>query len=150
MDITEELILNSIDNALDEPFAGDIVAFKQAVESAQKILYLADNAGEIVFDRLLIEQLPTDRITAVVRGYPIINDVTMIDAENVGLCDVVKVIDNGADSPGTILSDCSEEFKLFYDEADLIYRKRPGKFRNAQRRGQEHYFRLQGQVSGHR
>jgi len=127
-DITELQIREAIDNTLKEPFEGDVQGFHKAVTKAQKILYLADNAGEIVFDRLLIERLPTERVTVVVRGYPVLSDVTMIDAENVGLCDITKVIDNGSDAPGTILTDCSEEFREYYDEADLIIAKGQGNF----------------------
>ncbi len=126
--LTEQQIRSAIDNTLNEPFHGDIQAFQRAVEDAQKILYLADNAGEIVFDRLLIEQMPTEKITVAVRGYPILNDVTMIDAENIGLCNLVKVIDNGSDAPGTILTDCSEEFRMFYEDADLVIAKGQGNF----------------------
>jgi len=59
--------------------------FRNAVNQAEKIFYLADNAGEIVFDRLLIEQLPLEKVTVVVKGEPVINDATMEDAEFVGL-----------------------------------------------------------------
>jgi len=62
------------------------------VESAEKILYLADNCGEIVFDRLLIEQLPAGRVTVAVRGGPVINDAVRRDAETAGLPGIVKVI----------------------------------------------------------
>ena len=59
-----------IAHALEMPFVGDVEQFAEAARSAQRILYLTDNAGEIVFDRLLIEQLPCERITVAVRGVP--------------------------------------------------------------------------------
>ena len=114
--------------ALGEPMAGDIETFRRAVSAARQILYLADNAGEIVFDRLLIEQLPTDRVTLVVRGAPTINDATREDAQTAGLLGLVEVIDNGSDAPGTILADCSEDFRRRFYAADLIIAKGQGNF----------------------
>jgi uncharacterized protein with ATP-grasp and redox domains len=115
-------------NALNEPFDGDVGAFRRAVEGAQSILYLADNAGEIVFDRLLIEQLPVSRVTLGVRGRPVLNDATMVDARAAGLCDMVEVIDNGSDAPGTLLGDCSEEFRRRFSKSDLVIAKGQGNF----------------------
>ena len=126
--ITEAEARRAVVGALDEPFHGDVDAFRRAVEDARSILYLADNAGEIVFDRLLVEQLPTGRVTVAVRGGPILNDATMVDAEAAGLCDLVEVIDNGSDAPGTILADCSREFRGRFAEADLIIAKGQGNF----------------------
>ena len=127
-EITEDEARRCIQDALDGPFGGDVDAFRQAVSMATNILYLADNAGEIVFDRLLIEQLPSVRLTLAVRGRPILNDATMADAWTAGLCDIVKVIDNGSDVPGTILGDCSEAFRQQFAEADLIIAKGQGNF----------------------
>jgi len=114
--------------ALDEPLAGDLEAFRRAVADARRILYLADNAGEIVFDRLLIEQLPPGRATLAVRGAPTINDATRDDAEAAGLPALVEVIDNGSDAPGTLLDDCSEVFLRHFRAADLIIAKGQGNF----------------------
>ena len=80
---------------LSEKFAnGHFDAFRKAVDEAEDILYLADNAGEIVFDRLLIEQMPIDKVTVAVKGAPVINDATMRDAVIAGLPQIVDVIDN--------------------------------------------------------
>jgi damage-control phosphatase, subfamily I len=102
--------------------------FKNAVIEAEKILYLADNAGEIVFDQLLIEQLPIEKITVVVRGSPVINDATIEDANVVGLDRIVEVIDNGSDGPGTILETCSQSFRDRFEDADLIIAKGQGNY----------------------
>ena len=126
--LTEDEARRALAGALDEPFHGDVEGFRQAAEAANDILYLADNAGEIVFDRLLIEQLRAERVTVVVRGGPILNDATMADAEAAGLCGLVETIDNGSDAPGTILSDCSEDFRRRFAEADLIIAKGQGNF----------------------
>jgi len=124
----EDEARQAIGVALDEPFHGDVEDFRQAVNEAQSILYLADNAGEIVFDRLLIKELSAGRVTVAVRGAPVLNDATMPDAEMAGLCDCVEVIDNGSDAPGTVLTDCSETFRRRFAEADLVIAKGQGNF----------------------
>jgi len=127
-EVTESDVRNSISQALAEPFAGEQNGFRQAVAEARSILYLADNAGEVAMDRLLIEQLSPARVTLVVRGAPVINDATMADARAVGLHEIVEIIDNGSDAPGTILEDCSEDFTRRFSEADLILAKGQGNF----------------------
>jgi len=102
--------------------------FKAEAATAKNILYIADNAGEIVFDRILIDQLGTERIIFVVKGRPVINDATMEDAEATGLADLVRVIDNGDDAPGTIHESCSEEFHRCFEEADMIIAKGQGNY----------------------
>jgi len=104
--------------------------FKDTVNAAEKILYLADNAGEIVFDRLLIEQLPIEKVTVAVKGFPVINDATMENATLAGLPKIVEVIDNGSDAPGTILESCSQQFRGCFDNADLIIAKGQGNYEN--------------------
>ena len=107
-------------------------AFKTALEQADNILYLGDNAGEIVFDRLLIEEMkrlyPDKRIIFAVKGGAIINDALMADAEECGITGITQVISNGADAPGTLLSLCSPEFLKAYNQAQLIISKGQGNF----------------------
>jgi uncharacterized protein with ATP-grasp and redox domains len=98
----------------------------EALSKAAKVLYLCDNAGEIFMDKLFIETLNHKNITAVVRGFPILNDVTITDAHQAGIHEVAKLIDNGSDAPSTILNDCSAEFIKAYKEADLIISKGQG------------------------
>jgi uncharacterized protein with ATP-grasp and redox domains len=107
---------------------GDFADFQRRVEDAREILYLADNAGEIAIDRLLIEQLAPERVTLAVRGKAVINDATIDDARGVGLHELVRVIDNGSDAPGTILDDCSGAFLERFKKADLIIAKGQGNF----------------------
>jgi uncharacterized protein with ATP-grasp and redox domains len=106
-----------------QPLRGDLEGLFREAERARTILYLADNAGEIVFDKLLIEQLPAEKITLFVRGSPVLNDATAADAEAAGLPELVPVLGNGSDAPGTILNDCSAEFRAWFDRADLIIAK---------------------------
>jgi len=127
--LTESDVEKTIEQSLLDHFDDNrIQGFKEAVTQAEKILYLADNAGEIVFDRLLIEQLPVKRVTVVVKGEPVINDATMEDAVTAGLDKIVEVIDNGSDAPGTILESCSQSFRDRFDKADLIIAKGQGNY----------------------
>ncbi len=127
-DLDDADIHAALEHAVAAPFEGDVLAFAHSVQRADRILYLADNAGEIVFDRLLLEQLPTARTTVVVRGKPVINDATIDDARMAGLPELVQVIGNGSDVPGTILPTCSREFRNRFDEADLIIAKGQGNY----------------------
>jgi uncharacterized protein with ATP-grasp and redox domains len=124
-------IEGTIRKALNNPLAvDDYCAFRNAISEADGILYLADNAGEIVFDRLLIETLiPIGKeIKAVVKGSPVINDSTMEDASESGLTGVCEVIDNGSDAVGTILAWTSSIFQETFDDAQLIISKGQGNF----------------------
>jgi len=126
--VTETQVRVSIDRALSERLVGDIAVLRHALENAAHILYLTDNAGEIVFDRLLVEEIGPQRVTVAVRGAPILNDATCADARAVGLVDMVTVIDNGSDAPGTLLEDCSPTFKKQFASSDLILAKGQGNF----------------------
>ncbi len=121
-------IENEIEECLRKDFAiFDFEEFSRAVKEAENILYILDNAGEIVFDRILVEELAKDVVCAV-RGKPIINDVTMDDAVQVGLDKVAKVVSSGSDIPGTLPDACDEGFRDLYRSADLIISKGQGNF----------------------
>jgi uncharacterized protein with ATP-grasp and redox domains len=84
--VKTSLAESDIEKTISDSLSGylnpeQIQGFKNTVMEAEKILYLADNAGEIVFDRLLIEQLPYEKVTVVVKGNPVINDATIEDAD---------------------------------------------------------------------
>jgi hypothetical protein len=132
----------TIELALSANLKGDIRLLERAARTASSILYLGDNCGEIVFDRLFIEQLKPDRVTYVVRAAPIINDVTMDDACSTGMADRTRVIDNGSDAPGTLLSECSQEFKTAFAKADLIIAKGQGNYETLHASGRPIFFML--------
>lgn len=141
--ISDEDIQKTIKGSLAAPLDQAMIEeFQSDIENAQDILYLADNAGEIVFDRLLIEQLSAKKITAVVKGSPVINDATMEDAISTGLTKIVPVIDNGSDGPGTILQTCSDEFLSRFEQADLIISKGQGNFETLSEIEKNIYFLL--------
>ena len=126
--LTEAGVQAALCGATDAPFKADGVAFSRAVADARAILYLADNAGEIAVDRLLIQALGPARVTLAVRGAPVLNDATLTDARQVGMPDLVQVIDNGSDAPGTDLPNCSAAFLRRFNEADLIIAKGQGNY----------------------
>jgi len=105
----------------------DYEKFKDKLKKTDKILYIADNSGEIVFDRILIENLGKEVIYAV-REKPIINDATIEDALFCGIDKVAKVISSGSDAPGTIISECSKNFLSYYEKAKLIISKGQGNY----------------------
>ncbi len=120
-----------IERSLSDSFALplDGPAFQElsrAVRSARRILYLCDNAGEVAFDRVLIDVLRQQggRVTAAVKGSAVINDATLEDADAVGLgASADEVIDNGSDGIGTLLEQCSPRFLEACRSADLIISK---------------------------
>jgi damage-control phosphatase, subfamily I len=126
--LDEGQVIKALQASFTTDVYGDMAEFQQQVEKANEILYLADNAGEIVIDRLLIEELGPERVTLAVRGRAVINDATIDDARAAGLHEMVRVIDNGSDAPGTILDDCSAEFVKRFHGADLIIAKGQGNF----------------------
>lgn len=127
--VEQHTVRESIVRAMSDPIDAQAVQrLKQAIDRAGDILYLGDNAGEIVFDRLLIERMPREKVTFVVRGGPILNDALAEDARFAGITELVEVIDNGSDAPGTILDACSEPFRRRFERADLIIAKGQGNF----------------------
>ena len=105
----------------------DYQQFRGALASVKSVLYLADNAGEVVFDRVLIEEMHKEVIYAV-KDKPIINDALTEDAYACGIQKIARVISSGSDAPGTILDLCSEEFLKIYNQAELIISKGQGNF----------------------
>ncbi len=126
--ISEAQVIESLHQALTSPFSGDTDQFKTAARTAKDILYITDNAGEIVFDRLLIERLSPARVTVAVRGYPALNDALENDARTAGIDRIARIINNGTDIPGTVLENCGEEFRAAFASADLIISKGQGNY----------------------
>ena len=122
-------IVSQIKAIAQNDFAVDhTLELQKQLEKADSVLYIGDNAGEIVFDKLFIETMDHPNITFAVRGYPVINDITIYDAKQVGIDKLCKVITNGYDAPSTLLDYCSEEFLQAYNSADVIIAKGQGNF----------------------
>jgi uncharacterized protein with ATP-grasp and redox domains len=133
----------SVERVLEQAFAiHDSRAFGRALASAHGILYLGDNAGETVFDRVLIEAL--DRpVTYALKGGPILNDATMDDALAAGLDQVAELVSTGSDAPGTVLRSCSPEFRTLYQQAEMIVAKGQANYETLSGEGQRLFFLLQ-------
>ncbi len=127
--ITEQMVKDAISRNLSKPIDKESVeGLREEIEKASKILYLGDNAGEVFFDKLLLTELIGFPVKFVVRGAPIINDALVEDARAAGIDEIVEVLENGADIPGTMLEECSENFKREFVEADLIISKGQGNY----------------------
>ena len=108
----------TVERVLKRPFArDDFGRFAEAVNGAESVLYLADNAGEIVFDRVLMEEMPGRRLTVAVKAEPFINDAMLADAQQVGLGEVAAIIE------APIYPGSNEALARAWREADLIISK---------------------------
>src|SRR4030042_2774140 len=124
-------IEGTIRKALNSKIAvDDYNSMKEAVSYADEILYLTDTAGEIVFDRLLIQTLIQfgKKVKAVVKGSPVINDSTMEDARESGLTKICEIMDNGSEAVGTILDWTTFTFQKTFKDAQLIISKGQANF----------------------
>jgi len=121
-------LVEDVQKILKQDFAIlDLDDFKIQLKNAHSILYLGDNAGESVFDKLLIEELGKP-VTYVVREIPVINDVVYQDAIDSGLNEVVEIISSGTTAPGTILDLCTNEFIDRFNKADMVISKGQGNY----------------------
>jgi len=106
--------------------------FYKCLSTASNLLYICDNSGEIVLDKIFIGEIkktfPSLDIICAVRERPIINDAVLKDALYVGLDQVATVISSGSVYPGTILEETSCEFRKLFDKSDLIISKGQGNF----------------------
>ncbi|AEG18909.1 damage-control phosphatase ARMT1 family protein [Methanobacterium paludis] len=100
------------------------------LEKAKTVLYLADNIGEIVFDKLLIKKLHEYgvEVTVALKEKPILNDACLEDALGIGLEEVAELITTGTDSVGVIYEDVSSKFKEIFDKADMVIAKGLGNY----------------------
>lgn len=134
-----------LERAKDEKISKEVYdSFVKDLEQARTLVYLTDNCGEIVLDKLFIrllkERYDNLEITVIVRGKEVINDATMEDAEEVGLTELVTCIGNGSDAPGTVLEELSEEARQRILQADVIISKGQGNFESMAGCGLHPYF----------
>lgn len=143
LELKTEDIIKSVEDSVKCVLHGSgSSALKQAFSTAKNIMYIADNAGEIIFDKFLLEQMPREKVTFVVKGGPIVNDATMADAISTGVATLVSVIDNGHSAQGTILKDCSESFVAAFERADLVISKGQANFETLSDRKDKDIFYL--------
>lgn len=135
----------SFDKVLIQPINTNLVSqLKSTLASSSTLLILADNAGESVFDRMLIEQLPAHlEVTYAVKGSAVINDSLKADAIDAGIDSVAHIIDNGTDAPGSVLHQCSDLFIDYFNEADVVIAKGQANFETLNLVDREVYFLTQ-------
>ena len=136
-----ELLAGHDDLSLDE---AEVLRLREDLSRAGKLVYITDNAGEIVLDKIFIRTIkelwPSLAITVIVRGFPTLNDATKEDAEYVGLEDIVPVLSNGTDIPGTPLDEISREALDAIGQADLCIAKGQGNFESLRGCGENIYY----------
>lgn len=131
--VDDEKLAAFLQQAADLPLSAKTdAAFRADLQTAKRLVYLTDNCGEIVLDKLLLEtirkQYPQVECTIIVRGEPVLNDATMEDAKQVGIDACGKVIPNGTNIAGTYLPWLSAEAKMAVDAADVLIAKGQGNF----------------------
>ena len=137
----DEILKNSQNISVSEE---DLSQFKSEISSAKNIVYITDNCGEIVLDKLLIKQIvrqnPNAKIDVIVRGGDVLNDATEKDAKEVSLDSIASVIGNGTKIAGTCLERISKESKAIIDNADIIISKGQGNFETLSYSGKNIYY----------
>jgi len=119
----------------------DYERFQNRLSRSGRILYLADNAGEVVFDRVLLEEIPAEKkILFAVREKPVINDALKEDAFFCGIDGRAEVISSGVDAPGTVLKYCSPEFIEIFRGADMVISKGQGNYEALNEESREVFF----------
>ena len=143
--LSDEQVMESFDKAEHVDIDTNMInALYEDIKSANSVLFLADNAGESVFDKRLIECMPGNaKVIYAVKGSPIINDVTFDDAKKAGVDQVANIISNGADVPGTSLSQSSKDFIDCFNSADVIIAKGQGNFESLNTVDRKVYFLFQ-------
>jgi len=139
-----------IQKIINTPFAcNDTDVFRDDLQQGRKLLFLGDNSGEIVFDRLLLLYLLKKKldITYVVKSGPIINDALMEDASTVGITKLVPVIETGSDDIGILWDNSSKELKTAFKDSDIILAKGHGNFESCNEMPYNFYFLLKAKCN---
>ncbi len=120
--------------------------FNEAIAHAKTLLFITDNAGEVVFDRLLLETIkrlyPAIEITVAVRGKPILNDIILSEAYEVGLDTSATIISSGVPTPGTVLKFATDQFLEVFKSSDMVISKGQGNFEGLSDEEREIFFLL--------
>ncbi len=143
--VDEAELLKMLENADDIPLDPALCEeLRSRLASAQRLVYLTDNCGEVVLDKLFLKEIrrqyPQLSVTILVRGEPVLNDATLEDARQVGLFQAGRVIGSGNGVAGTCLEMLSEEAAQAVNEADLILAKGQGNFETLRGCGKNIYY----------
>ncbi|MBQ8537328.1 MAG: DUF89 family protein [Clostridia bacterium] len=146
VDQVDDTILESLlrKAAAEKPDPQELEHFRRDLEGAKRLVYLTDNCGEVVLDKLFVkllkEMYPQIDVTVVVRGAPAVNDATLEDAYEVGLTAIAPCMGNGSNAPSTLLAEISPEVKALLKKADVIIAKGQGNFEGLYGEGLNPYF----------
>ena len=133
----------TVERVLEQPLAiDDQAALRERLADADHVLFVGDNAGETVFDRVLVEELPVPVFYAV-KGGAVLNDATREDAVAAGLDRCATLVSNGSDAPGTILSLCSDDFRARFAAAPVVIAKGHGNYESLSGEGPSVFCLLQ-------
>jgi uncharacterized protein with ATP-grasp and redox domains len=138
-------IEEDIESIMHQEFtANDIESFRRDIHHGVKVLFLGDNAGEIVFDQVLVHELQKAGadVTFTVKSGPVINDATLQDAVDTGMTALVPVIETGGNDIGVNWANVSDEFRNAFEFADVIVSKGHGNFETCNDRPENIYFLL--------
>lgn len=130
--------------AQEKPDAEELARFRADLEKARTLVYLTDNCGEIVLDKLFVkllgEMYPALQITVITRGAPALNDATLEDARQVGMTELAPCVGNGTDIPSTLMDAISPRAVQLLRQADVIISKGQGNFEGLYGEGLNPYF----------
>ena len=146
-DLSREKVLATIEATMEVSLPeAELAALHKDLEQAGTLLYLGDNTGEIVFDRIFIAAIKKDfpdlKIYFATRGRPVLNDITEADAYLVKMDEIAEIINNGTSIPGTVLEHVSPAFKEIFDRADVIISKGQGNFESLYGSGRDNLYYL--------
>jgi len=120
-------IWDTIDRVLQSPLAvDDSDALRQELSTCKQLLYIGDNCGEIVMDKLFLETIAHNNVYFAVRGAPAINDATREDALRVGIDKLATIVTTGDDAPGAVWETASRDFKDIVLASDVVISKGQG------------------------
>jgi len=129
----------------ERPARFDYADFRQAAAAAKSILYILDNCGEAVFDKLLARELarPGAGLAIAVRHAPVLNDVTRADAEELSFSELGRIVDPGRDMLGVVPAHASAEFRQLFESADMVVAKGQANYETLVGTGRDVFFILQ-------
>lgn len=144
-EVDEDKLNALLDQAVEKEIEEETYQqLRKDLAKSKKLLFLTDNCGEIVLDKLLLEEIkmwyPKLSVTVMVRGGETLNDATREDAGQVGMAEVAEVVDNGNDIAGTWLPEMAEEARAIFEEADVMIAKGQANFETLRCCGKNIYY----------
>ncbi|MCJ7735563.1 MAG: ARMT1-like domain-containing protein [Anaerolineales bacterium] len=131
-----------VETTVSQELQGEgLEAFRKKVNEVPHLLYLADNVGETVFDRVFIESLDIPVVYAVKSG-PVLNDATLKDALAAGIDQVAQIVETGSWAPGTILYQSSDKFQQLFKDSPLVLSKGQANYETLDEQGEKVFFLL--------